>query len=243
MLSFVDHLFIVLLVVVQPIHGAATYRRYVRQIEAGMPADRVALYRQTLVLEWAALAVLALAWWLFGRAVTELGLSVPGGVGFWIGCGLVLAGTVTLAWFWRKATAMSEQERARQLDSLGNLVHFLPRPGREYRYFFGLSVTAGVVEEIVYRGFMLWYLSHFMPLWAAVLLSSVAFGLGHSYQGSAGGVRTGLVGLAFAVLYVTSGSIWLPILAHALLDILQGAFIVEMFRKRSAKTETDGSTN
>jgi membrane protease YdiL (CAAX protease family) len=232
MLSFVDHLFIVLLVVVQPIHGAVTYRRYVRQIEAGMPANRVALYRQTLVLEWAALAVLALAWWLFGRPVMELGMSVPGGIGFWIGCGAVL-----LAWFWRKATALSEQERASQLDSLGNLVHFLPRPGREYRYFFGLSITAGVVEEIVYRGFMLWYLAHFMPLWAAVLLSSVAFGLGHSYQGLSGGVRTGLVGLVFAVLYVVSGSIWLPILGHALLDILQGAMIVELFRKRTVAAQ------
>lgn len=231
MLSFVDHLFIVLLVVVQPIHGAVTYRRYVQQIEAGKPAERITIYRQNLVLEWTALAVLALAWWLFGRPVAELGVSVPGGTGFWIGCGAVLLLTVSLAWFWRKATVMSEQEKTRQLDSLGNLVHFLPRPGREYRYFFGLSITAGVVEETVYRGFMLWYLAQFMPLWAAVLLSSIAFGLGHSYQGLAGGIRTGLVGLAFAVLYVVSGSIWLPIFGHALLDIMQGAMIVELFRK------------
>lgn len=126
---------------------------------------------------------------------------------------------------------MSAQERAEQVDSLGKLVHFMPRPGREYRYFFGLSMTAGVVEEIIYRGFLLWYLAQFMPTWAAVLLSSVAFGLSHSYQGLSGGIRTGLVGLGFAVLYVISGSIWLPIIGHALLDILQGAMVVELFRK------------
>ena len=71
-----------------------------------------------------------------------------------------------------------------------------------------LSITAGVVEEIVYRGFVLWYLANFMPLWAALLLSSVFFGLGHSYQGKSGALRTGLVGLVFAILYVMSGSIW-----------------------------------
>ena len=92
-------------------------------------------------------------------------------------------------------------------------------------------MTAGGVEEIVYRGFVLWYLAFFMPLWGAVIVSSVAFGLGHSYQGVIGGLRCGLVGLAFAIFYVVTGSIWLPIIAHATLDILQGAMIVEILRK------------
>lgn len=231
MTMFVDHLFIVLLVVVQPIYGAVSFRRYIESVEAGKTPDRIALYRQTLVLEWTALVVLALAWWLIGRPAVDLGLSMPRGSGFWIGCGLVLLMTVLLTWFWRRVCAMSAQERAEQVDSLGKLVHFMPRPGREYRYFFGLSMTAGVVEEIIYRGFLLWYLAQFMPTWAAVLLSSVAFGLSHSYQGLSGGIRTGLVGLGFAVLYVISGSIWLPIIGHALLDILQGAMVVELFRK------------
>ena len=43
-----------------------------------------------------------------------------------------------------------------------------------------------------------------------------------------GGVRCGLVGLA--LLYVLSGSIWVPIVAHALLDILQGAALFDLLR-------------
>ena len=70
-----------------------------------------------------------------------------------------------------------------------------------------------------------------MPLWAALVLSSVFFGLGHSYQGKSGAVRTGLVGLVFAILYVVSGSIWLPIIGHAVFDILQGKMILELLRK------------
>ncbi len=107
----------------------------------------------------------------------------------------------------------------------------LPHTRRDLRHFIGVSLTAGIVEEIVYRGFVLWYLGLFMPLWAAVVVSSVAFGLGHSYQGAMGALRCGLIGLAFAVFYVVTGSIWLPIIAHAILDILQGMSIVEILRK------------
>ena len=56
------------------------------------------------------------------------------------------------------------------------------------------------------------------------------FGLGHSYQGLNGCLRTGLAGLAFAVFYVLTGSIWLPILGHAVLDAVQGVTLREILR-------------
>ena len=35
------------------------------------------------------------------------------------------------------------------------------------------SVTAGVVEEALWRGFMIWYLAHVMPVWAAGITATV----------------------------------------------------------------------
>ena len=72
------------------------------------------------------------------------------------------------------------------------------------------------------------YLGQFLPLWAVVLVSSIGFGLAHSYQGASGVVRVTLIGLAFGVFYALTGSIWLAMLAHAVLDILQGAYILEV---------------
>ena len=37
----VDHVFVLLLLVAQPIYGAISYRRYVARIAAGEPADRI----------------------------------------------------------------------------------------------------------------------------------------------------------------------------------------------------------
>lgn len=228
---FVDHIFILLLFVVQPIHGALEFRRYIRKVEAGEPADRIELYRQTLILEWAGFAALAAIWYFFGRPIADLGFVALGGGGFWIGAALLLMVCGYLGHMWRAATRMTKEEKAGHAKSFGKLVHFLPRTDREYRNFFGLSITAGIVEETIYRGFVFWYLAQVMPLWAVVVVSSIAFGLAHSYQGVAGVVRVTLIGLVLGAFYLLTGSIWLLILGHALLDILQGAMLVEILRE------------
>jgi membrane protease YdiL (CAAX protease family) len=48
-------------------------------------------------------------------------------------------------------------------------------------------------------------------------------------------LRVTLIGLAFGAYYVFTGSIWLPMLAHAVLDIVQGASILEVLRKSDAQ--------
>lgn len=231
-MHLIDHAFVLLLVVAQPIYGTVSYRRYLQQIESGQPANRTKLYRQTLILEWLALAVLAAAWYFLSRPVSNLGFVTPGGVRFYVGIILLAPLCGFLAYQWRLAKKMTADQKTKQIEALGDLVHMLPRNQREYRQFFRLSITAGIVEEIIYRGFVIWYLSQFVPLWLAIIASSVIFGLGHSYQGVAGMARTGLVGLGSGALYVFTGSIWLPIIGHALVDILQGRTLVEILRDR-----------
>jgi len=53
-----------------------------------------------------------------------------------------------------------------------------------------------------------------------VAVSSIVFGMAHLYQGLKGVLGTGLFGLAMALLYAWSGSLLLPIILHALLDLL-----------------------
>jgi membrane protease YdiL (CAAX protease family) len=229
-MHLVDHILILLLFVAQPLHGAQSFRRYIRKIEAGEPVDRVREYRFTMLIQWLVLAGLAVTWYVLRRPVADLGLVAPGGVGFYAGIVVLALVCAYLVSSWRNAKQMTIDEKAKQAATLGDLAHVLPRNEVQFRNFAGLSITAGVVEEILYRGFSIWYLAQFMPTWAAIIATAVFFGLGHSYQGKTGMLQTGLVGLAFGVFYVLTGSIWLPIIAHALLDILQGRMIVEILR-------------
>ena len=59
-------------------------------------------------------------------------------------------------------------------------------------------------------------------LWPTVVLSSLIFGLGHAYQGLTGILKTGSIGLALALLTVFSGSLYIAIILHTVLDMSSG---------------------
>jgi membrane protease YdiL (CAAX protease family) len=89
------------------------------------------------------------------------------------------------------------------------------------------------VEETLWRGYMFWYLGHLMPLWAAAIVTSVVFGFGHIYQGIANVPKIILVGGVFAGLYLLTGSLWLPILLHAVFDAVQGRAVCRLLSNAS----------
>ena len=237
-MEFVDHIFIFLLFVVQPIHGALSYRAYVSRVEAGGPENRRKQYQEILVLEWVSFAVVASAWMLLSRPFDLLGFVAPSGSGFWGGIVVLVLVTMYLVYSVHAAKKMSDEEKDKQAQALGTLRYILPQSSSDFRQFTGVSITAGIVEEFLYRGFTFWYLAQFLPIWAVVIVSSVVFGLGHSYQGIGGMIRVTLIGLAFGLFYVWTGSIWLPMIAHVILDVLQGAALVEILRDfgKSLKT-------
>ena len=103
------------------------------------------------------------------------------------------------------------------------------------RAFDAVSVTAGVCEEVIFRGFLIAYLMAALgaPFWVAGLLSSVIFGFAHAYQGPAGIPRTAAVGGMLAILYGLTGSLWAPIVAHAVIDITSGRIAFAAFTENT----------
>jgi membrane protease YdiL (CAAX protease family) len=94
-------------------------------------------------------------------------------------------------------------------------------------------IGAAIGEEIVFRGFLIGRLeagfgrASRATTGAAVLLSSAVFAAGHSYQGPTGILITGVLGLIFAIVYVTAGrNLWLTIVMHGVYDTLSLAFVL-----------------
>jgi len=105
------------------------------------------------------------------------------------------------------------------LRSVGSM---LPRTAPERRWFSAVALTAGVAEEVVYRGFGIAVLAAFapwLPWWGLVLAAGAAFGLAHAYQGVAGILTTGLLGCVLAAVYLDTGSLLVPIVVHAAIDL------------------------
>jgi len=112
----------------------------------------------------------------------------------------------------------ADKIREKVKDGVGAL---LPRSRQERFWFGAISFGAGVSEELVFRGFFLYYLSVYLPhlnTLENVLLISASFGLGHIYQGRVGAIAAGVLGVVFAGIYLVTGSLLLPMALHAAVD-------------------------
>jgi uncharacterized protein len=84
---------------------------------------------------------------------------------------------------------------------------------------FILVVTVAVIEETIFRGYLLLRFKAFkMSNLGAALLSAVIFSLGHGYEGASGVVTVGAIGFAFAWVYLWRGSLVAPMVMHFLQD-------------------------
>jgi membrane protease YdiL (CAAX protease family) len=102
---------------------------------------------------------------------------------------------------------------------MGKLEAFLPKTGEQLCWGVAVSIFAGLCEEIAYRGYLIPYVRFWLPEWPALAAAALLFGLAHLYQGAAGTLVTALLGFAFGYLFVETGSLVLPILLHAAVDI------------------------
>lgn len=219
------------LVVGEPFVGHALHRRFEARLRTDATARR-SLYRRLGVLEWG-LALIALVVWLAAPGVTaaQVGLGWPRqwpGLLATTACLLLLA---LVAWSTHSLRsgalagppAPARPGEARHAEAPGAAtLALLPRTPLERRLFAVVGVTAGVCEEWLYRGFFLAVAAAVLPgLPAAllVLLAAVAFGVAHAYQGITGMVTTGVLGGVLAAVYLSSGSLLLPVLLHALIDL------------------------
>lgn len=102
----------------------------------------------------------------------------------------------------------------------------LPRTSSERLVWVAVSINAGIWEEIVFRGFLPWYVVHHVTLfgfsvpfvWAAIF-SLLLFSLAHLYQGWGGVLGVGFVGITLALLYALTGNLLASMFWHLLFDV------------------------
>ena len=153
-----------------------------------------------------------------------MGLRIePGRVAYTIvwTAGTLALGMTTL-WFFlvlRKRGGWGESRLVREL---------MPVTRREKGLYAGLSFCAGFGEELAYRGYAIpaAIVAGVSPP-AALAVTSVAFAVLHSYQGVLGVVRTGVIGVIMGVVFLHTGSVWPPMVAHVLIDLAVGFVLAD----------------
>lgn len=98
----------------------------------------------------------------------------------------------------------------------------MPTTPAERWYFAAVAASAGICEEILYRGFGISYLRWLAPgidRTAIIVIIGAAFGFAHLYQGPRNVVLTGIIGGVFASITLSTGSLVPAIVVHALVDL------------------------
>jgi len=214
------------------------YRQLKLDLAKGDTRARIRVYYQAIVFEWvsALLALFALGFdwnklnpkflalegtrWMQVMGSGEFDRGRMAGLLFGLLLGTVGAVIARLRSNRRRVTPAAVPARwwRRLLPDFSALI---PATTHERLLWAAVAVSAGVCEEVVFRGWLLATLHGGLRMdgTALIVIAAALFGLAHSYQGLAGVVLTGLVGAVFCGLYLATGSLLAPILLHIVVDL------------------------
>jgi len=183
------------------------------------PNARIPFYCRAIAVEWiVALCALALIGardtftFTFGERPSWL---PPNETVIGFSCTLALALVVPMVLARSNARIRAALEKQIAANPL------FPTTGPQRRIFLLVSLTAGICEEMIFRGFAIHAFGALLPtagLVVALALASALFGIAHAGQGPSGMVVTAIFGAMFGALYLATGSLLLPIILHVIAD-------------------------
>lgn len=126
-----------------------------------------------------------------------------------------------------------------------NQTPFLPGEWNEIPAYFVMCLSAGIFEEIVYRGFLITFFQHLFngipagTTWA-LLTPGLVFSFAHFYQGPKAVFKILVLSLLFGMIYWYSQSLLIVIILHTLVDLSGGILSIIMAKKKqAAHTDSD----
>jgi hypothetical protein len=184
------------------------------QLRAANNPEHLKLYLMIGLSEWilfgftlwgsSARVLLGPRWKSLRQVLLDIGIAA----GFWISSAIVLA---------ILGRILGVTPFAREAEFL------LPRGPAELAAWVAISVSAGICEEAIFRG----YLQRQFISWTrrapiGILLSAALFGAGHIYQGYRSAVLIAAYGSMFGILAYWRKTVRPGMMAHAWQDSLSG---------------------
>jgi membrane protease YdiL (CAAX protease family) len=202
--------------------SGAFFQRQARS-EPGMLQQHphvVPLYLSLIVLEWGLFAYVR-------RGLCRTGMKLSELIGGrWTSLTDVLLDAGLALGLWATWTLVAATwDRWLGPGQAASINTLLPQRGVEILLWVGVSISAGICEELVFRGYFQKQFEIFThSRWAALFLQAVLFGISHGYQGIEACVKIAVYGVLFGLLSLWRRSLRPGMMAHAWTDILGGIF-------------------
>jgi len=211
--------------VLYPVMG---YRQTKRRGKTPAVRDKSKWYLSSIISSWIPVIVITVVLILNGHSFKDIGfvfdLPEERGAIFYI-----ISALSAIYLTYNICTILllrfNKDFRARNSENIPVEYRFiLPATKKERAIWRLLAVTAGITEELIYRGYLFFALSLIFPgihPAAVIAVSSILFSVGHLYQGSEVWKPTA-AGLFLSITYYFTGSIYIVIILHIVQDLVAG---------------------
>ena len=204
-------------VLVLSLQGLLAYLGKMRldHLRGSITLDHVRVYERTIVSEWLVLGLVASGVWLHRSSLTTIfGNRWRSARHFLTDMGVALVFLIV-------SIAVLSILGGHGKASDASTQFLLPHGRFESTLWILMSLTAGICEEAVFRGYLQRQFMAFTKSAAiGIILSAVAFGAAHSYQGFRQAVQIGVLGAMLGALAWWRKTVRPGMIAHAAQDIL-----------------------
>ena len=234
-MDIVIWLVLLFLLFYEPIIGYFDFQRFKLKVKSDNNA-RMKYYNNAIIGSWVPTIIIILLIVFTELTFEEIGLTIPTinaeRLGKWItyvGLGIgtfyllfVLYYILGFTFSYKIKRELSIKKKEEWEKSV--IAPLLPVTEKEKKRWNYVSLTAGLTEEVIYRGFTLFALDYLFPsfsIWLIIPLASLIFGLAHTYQGFLMGfIRTTIFAILFCIIYIGTESIIPLIVLHFLVDYI-----------------------
>ena len=227
---------ILILTIYYPISGDRSVKKLKRSIAEGDTHQKLRFYNETMLWLWIPTILIFILIPISGISLQDIGIkwieidttsltkwvAYPA-IGFYF---LYLFYNITSIILFKTKPKIREKA----VESISDdATWILPITQKEKRTWGLLSITAGITEEIIYRGYLFYALAVLFPFLSLVhilFITTLIFGIGHLYLGKEA-IRSTLLGLLFGIFYIVFDSVIPVMIVHTAQDLVIGYILEE----------------
>ena len=219
-----DHLVVIIFSGLYPAYDFFySIPKFKKYLSLNKPGIRKKEYQKSISWIWILSILVIIIWRYNDRDFVDLGLDFSLGWQIWLSSLIIVIALTYFIYLYRTIKRDAEQKfslSAKMKNHEGS--ENLPHNKQEFGWFILVAISAGICEELLYRGFLIWYFNVFSSTAIAVVSSTILFGIAHLFQGWKGGLQASFAGLILAFIYLLTGSLWIPIALHIIGDLYSG---------------------
>ena len=179
--------------------------------------------------------VVFVVWLLFKRPLADLGFKQIINVTavWWLVVMFILLYVIDTG-----IAITSKENLEKTFSAKNSKTPFMPTKRHELPLYFLMCFSAGVFEEIIFRGFLVTYCLYLFsglndPEFWAVIIPAAVFSIAHYYQGKKAVLKIFILSILFGFIFIWSASLLLVMLLHFLVDAAGGLLTLKYMKEEN----------